>query len=88
MIWFWFCLPDPLFSEPDSYVLEDAKGDLLGATIAKDGQWRFPHNQKVPEKFKACIITFEDKRFLFHPGVDVLAMGERNPSKYHGLPKR
>lgn len=72
--WFAFCLPDPLFTAPTSYVLEASKGELLGATIADDGQWRFPYNETVPDKFKACIIAFEDKRFLYHPGVDVLAM--------------
>ena len=74
LVCFWFCLPQPLFQSPTSYVIEDNKGELLGATIATDGQWRFPHNPAVPEKFKACIISFEDKRFYNHPGVDILAM--------------
>ena len=72
---FWFCLPNPLFKSPTSYVIDDANGNLLGAAIASDGQWRFPPNDEVPEKFKQCIITFEDKRFMHHPGFDVLALG-------------
>lgn len=71
---FWFCLPKPLFNSPTSYVIDDAYGQLLGAAIAKDGQWRFPPNADVPEKFKQCIIAFEDKRFMHHPGVDILAL--------------
>ncbi|MCR8560553.1 penicillin-binding protein 1C [Mucilaginibacter sp. BJC16-A38] len=71
---FWFCLPKPLFNSPTSYVIDDADGQLLGASIAKDGQWRFPPNAEVPEKFKQCIIAFEDKRFMSHPGFDVLAL--------------
>lgn len=71
---FIFALPDPLFREPTSYVIEDENGELLGATIADDGQWRFPYNPKVPEKFEECIIRFEDKRFRYHPGVDFLAL--------------
>jgi penicillin-binding protein 1C len=70
---FWFCLPKPLFKSPTSYVIDDDKGQLLGASIATDGQWRFPYNDSVPDKFKQCIITFEDKRFDHHPGFDVLA---------------
>jgi penicillin-binding protein 1C len=70
---FWFCLPKPLFNSPTSYVIDDVKGQLLGAAIASDGQWRFPPNADVPEKFKQCIISFEDKRFEHHPGFDVLA---------------
>jgi len=61
LVCFWFCLQQPLFHSPTSYVIEDNKGELLGATIATDGQWRFPFNDSVPEKFKECIITFEDK---------------------------
>lgn len=70
---FWFCLPKPLFNSPTSYVIDDDQGQLLGASIANDGQWRFPYNPAVPEKFKQCIITFEDKRFEHHPGFDIVA---------------
>jgi penicillin-binding protein 1C len=72
-ILFAICLPKPLFKSPTSYVIDDADGQLLGAAIASDGQWRFPPNAEVPEKFKQCIITFEDKRFMHHPGFDLLA---------------
>lgn len=75
LILFIFCLPKPLFNKPTSYVIDDDKGQLLGASIAADGQWRFPYNDSVPEKFKQCIITFEDKRFRYHPGFDPLAFG-------------
>jgi membrane carboxypeptidase/penicillin-binding protein PbpC len=44
-------------------------------SIATDGQWRFPYNDSVPDKFKKCIIAFEDKRFEHHPGFDPLAFG-------------
>ncbi len=74
LIWFWFCLPQPLFNTPASYVVEAANGDLMGATIATDGQWRFPQNNIVPDKFRDCIITFEDKRFYYHPGIDPVAI--------------
>jgi penicillin-binding protein 1C len=69
-----FCLPDPLFRDPVSTVVLDKNHTLLGARIANDGQWRFPHHTAVPEKFKAAIICFEDKRFESHPGVDVCAL--------------
>lgn len=54
-------------------MLEDKDAVLLNATIAKDGQWRFPFNEKVPKKFSDCITEFEDKRFYYHPGVDPIA---------------
>lgn len=68
-----FSLPEPLFGNPYSTVLEDKDGNLLSATIADDGQWRFPEQLAVPEKFKEAIILFEDKRFFSHVGVDPLA---------------
>lgn len=72
---FWTCLPNPLFNTPVSTVLLDRKGNLLGACIAGDGQWRFPYDQHVSEKFSKAIVQFEDRRFYHHPGVDVLALG-------------
>jgi penicillin-binding protein 1C len=72
---FWFCLPKRLFNSPTSFIIDDDQGQLLGAAIAADGQWRFPYDTLVPEKFKQCIIAFEDKRFEHHPGVDFMALG-------------
>lgn len=74
LCWFWMSLPGRLFDSPCSYVIEDKDGKLLNASIAADGQWRFPQNDRVPQKFKDCIITFEDKRFYYHPGVDPFAI--------------
>ncbi|HRX01415.1 MAG TPA: transglycosylase domain-containing protein, partial [Cyclobacteriaceae bacterium] len=75
LIIFYFSLPDPLFEDPYSTVLEDRNGNLLSASIADDGQWRFPLQQDVPEKFKVAIVHFEDKRFHSHWGVDPWAIG-------------
>ncbi|MEL6672460.1 MAG: penicillin-binding protein 1C [Bacteroidota bacterium] len=68
-----FSLPKPLFQTPYSTVLLDQNTQLLGARIAKDGQWRFPSLDSVPAKFATAIVAFEDKRFYHHPGVDPLA---------------
>lgn len=73
-ILYYFSLPGTLFHDSYSTVLEDRSGKLLGATIASDGQWRFPEGTQVPEKFKEAITTFEDKRFDNHFGIDVLSM--------------
>lgn len=74
LIAYYCCLPRQLFTTATSYVLEDSNGDLLNASIAPDGQWRFPYNPHVPEKFKKCIVAYEDKRFYYHWGVDPLAI--------------
>lgn len=65
-----FCLPSSLFKDPVSTVILDKNGDLLGAKIASDGQWRFPEVKHLPEKYVKAVTTYEDKRFFYHPGVD------------------
>jgi penicillin-binding protein 1C len=72
---YYFSLPRTLFRAPYSTVVESKEGRLLSARIAQDGQWRFPPVKKVPEKFKKALITYEDKRFFYHWGVDPVAMG-------------
>ncbi|HSN59657.1 MAG TPA: hypothetical protein VLR49_01890, partial [Ferruginibacter sp.] len=59
-LFFYFSLPKKLFTSPTSYVIEDGGGNLLNASIATDGQWRFPYNKNVPAHFTDCITTFED----------------------------
>lgn len=67
LVWL-FCLPRPLFKSPFSAVLEDRDGILLGARIATDGQWRFPVNDSLPEKYIQSLLVFEDRMFYYHPG--------------------
>lgn len=71
---FIFSLPRPLFDDPYSTVVLDINENILGVKIAPDGQWRFPETEAVSEKFETCILTFEDKRYYKHLGVDPLAM--------------
>lgn len=70
-----FCLPRKLFDVSYATVVTDRYGNLLGARIASDGQWRFPPNDTVPEKFRRCIIAYEDQYFDYHFGVNPLAIG-------------
>jgi penicillin-binding protein 1C len=70
-----FCLPKKLFDVSYATVVTDRNGELLGARIADDEQWRFPEIDTVPEKFKICISEFEDKYYKYHWGVNPLAIG-------------
>ncbi len=72
---YYFVLPNKLFKDPYSTVLNDRNGNLLSASIAGDGQWRFPFSMEVPEKFQEALVLAEDKRFYRHPGVDLLSLG-------------
>jgi penicillin-binding protein 1C len=76
LVWYYFILPKPLFNDPTATVIETRNGELLGAKIATDGQWRFPETDSVPKKFKRCIIAFEDQQFYRHPGFNPVAMSK------------
>jgi penicillin-binding protein 1C len=79
---FYFSLPKQLFHCSYSTVLYDAQNKLLSARIARDGQWRFPYSDSIPEKFEKCIIEFEDRHFYHHPGVNIVSVSK---ALYHNL---
>ena len=66
--------PLPQFRAPFSTVVEARDGSLLGARIAGDGQWRFPGFDSVPGKFEKALLTFEDKYFYIHPGINPVSI--------------
>lgn len=74
LVVYYFCLPRQLFKDPTATVITSSSNDLLGAMIARDGQWRFPHNDSVPEKFKVCVVHFEDEYFYSHPGFNPISI--------------
>jgi penicillin-binding protein 1C len=57
-----------------STVVEAKDGSLLGARIADDGQWRFPGFDSVPYKFEKALLTFEDRYFYLHPGINPVSV--------------
>ena len=67
-------LPDPLFNNPYTTTIESADGQLLGARIADDGQWRFPKVDSLPAKFETALLHFEDEYFYFHLGVNPISI--------------
>jgi len=69
-LFYYLCLPKPLFQDPLSTILIDEEDHLMGAKIATDGQWRFPPIAALPDKFTSAITTYEDRRFFQHFGVD------------------
>lgn len=74
LLLYYFCLPNQLFKDPTATVITSTNNELLGAMIAKDGQWRFPQNDTIPEKFKTCILQFEDAHFYQHPGFNPVSI--------------
>lgn len=74
LVWFALCLPNPLFSDPKSTIIESSDGHLLSARIADDGQWRFPAEKNLPPKFIESITHFEDEYFFYHPGINPVSL--------------
>ena len=74
MVFLFLMLPVVRFDVPYSAVIEANDRSLLGAKLASDGQWRFPLSDTLPEKFRKCIICFEDRKFYYHPGIDPFAI--------------
>jgi penicillin-binding protein 1C len=66
--------PLPRFSAPLSTVVVAKNGALLGARIAEDGQWRFPSFDQIPYKFEKSLLTFEDRYFYYHPGINPVSV--------------
>ena len=74
LVLLFFIIPVVHFNEPYSTVVSGEDGTLLGARPASDGQWRFPPTDSVPEKFRTCLIQFEDKYFNYHPGINPVSV--------------
>ena len=74
LVAYYFCLPQQLFKDPTATVITSNSDELLGALIADDGQWRFPVSDSIPDKFKVCILQFEDEYFYKHPGFNPVSI--------------
>lgn len=66
--------PLPRFDSPPATVVEARDGTLIGARIADDGQWRFPVSTQIPAKFEKALLTFEDRYFYSHPGINPVSL--------------
>ena len=67
------CIPTPRFDKPYSTVLTAKNGELLGAKIADDGQWRFPATNDYSPKYTACLLEYEDRWFFLHGGFNPIS---------------
>jgi len=57
-----------------SVLVEDSDGQLLRPFAAADGAWRLPVTaDQVDPRFLQMLVSYEDRRFYWHAGVDPLA---------------
>ncbi len=74
LLWLAWPCGDP-FTGGYSTLVFSSDGGLLRATLAPDGQFRFPPgNAPLPAKYRFALVTSEDKRYFSHAGVDPLAL--------------
>lgn len=66
--------PNKWFINPVSTVVYDRNGELLGAKLATDDQWRFPEDTFISPKIEKCLIQYEDEYFYYHPGVNPVSL--------------
>ena len=67
------CIPVPRFSNTYSTVVTAEDGQLLGARVASDGQWRFPATNTYSKKYVTCLLEYEDQQFYHHIGFNPVA---------------
>lgn len=67
--------PPPIPRDEPGMVVVARDGTPLRAWPDADGVWRFPVTpDKVSEKYLDALLTYEDRWFYWHPGVNPLAL--------------
>jgi penicillin-binding protein 1C len=67
-------VPIPGYSPQFSTALYCKDGHLLSAISSREQQWCFPMEGPVPEKFKQCLLLYEDEWFYYHPGFNPVSI--------------
>ena len=68
--------PPPGKNVDTSHSVLDREGRLLRAYATPEGRWRLPASvEDVDPRFVQMLLSYEDKRFYEHVGVDPFALG-------------
>lgn len=63
-----------IFESVYSKSVLDRQGRILSVFLTQTEQWHLKSPTPVPNKLKIAVLTYEDKRFLRHFGIDILAL--------------
>ncbi len=64
-----------LLARPLSTVVTDKDGAWLDVELAADQRWRVAHQAAdIPDHLVDAIVSYEDKRFFLHAGIDPIAI--------------
>lgn len=69
-------LPNPLFNADYSLVVKDENGKDLRIFLNQKEQWCLPPEDSIviPIKLEQSVITYEDRYFKWHPGVNPVSI--------------
>lgn len=69
-------LPSPLFKPDYSTVILDQRGQILRVFLNSAEQWSLPPRKdlKIPQKLKTAVLSYEDRYFYYHPGINPAAL--------------
>ena len=62
----------------------DANGKLMDVFLNDKEQWHLKIEDEVPDNLRTAVITYEDKNFYKHFGVDFLAIGRAFYNNFFG----
>ncbi|TLD81101.1 penicillin-binding protein 1C [Helicobacter sp. MIT 05-5293] len=65
---------DDLFESTYSKSVFDKDNQLLSVFLDSNEQWHLKSPTQVPKKLEIAALTYEDKRFFNHYGIDILAL--------------
>ncbi len=65
---------EKIFEDRYSVSVLDDKGNIIGVYLNKNEQWHLKSTDIIPEKLKTAVMTFEDKDFYKHHGIDFSAV--------------
>ncbi|MDR1834235.1 MAG: penicillin-binding protein 1C [Fusobacteriaceae bacterium] len=75
-LWLRYDIPALLKNVEHSYspALLDKNDRILSVQLNEKQQWHIKSPENVPENLKAAVLTYEDKNFYRHRGVDIPAL--------------
>lgn len=65
---------EKIFEDRYSVSVLDNKGEIIGVHLNEDEQWHLKSVEKIPDKLKTAVITFEDRDYCSHHGIDFSAV--------------
>ena len=57
-----------------SQIIVDDQERIIGAYLNSEEQWQIKGESKIPERLKLAVISYEDRDFMSHSGINYFAI--------------